>query len=124
MGIIQDLATLVGNGVTVDMIKDVIEIEKGKADGQSGAQTGTEIPANEADGAEKDEGTEDAEPDAKPEADASVQTSIEIENLRKELEDSKKLISELQQANRNRNQDDGSTKSDEDLLNDIMLEMF
>ena len=124
MGIIQDLATLVGNGVTVDMIKDVIEIEKGKADGQSGAQTTTEVPANEANGAEKDISTEDAEPDAKPEADASVQTSVEIENLRKELEDSKNLISELQQANRNRNQDDGSTKSDEDLLNDIMLEMF
>lgn len=124
MGIIQDLATLVGNGVTVDMIKDVIEIEKGKADGQSGTQTGTEIPVNEADGAEKDTSTEDAEPGAKPEADASVQTSVEIENLRKELEDSKKLISELQQANRNRNQDDGSTKSDEDLLNDIMLDMF
>lgn len=124
MGIIQDLATLVGNGVTVDMIKDVIEIEKGKADGQSTAQTGTEVPTNETDGAEKDTSAETTEPESKPETDASVPSSVEFENLRKELEDSKKLISELQQANRNRNQDDGSTKSDEDLLNDIMLEMF
>ena len=51
-------------------------------------------------------------------------TSEELESLRKELEESKKLIAELQDANRKRNRDDGSIKSDEDLMNDIMLDMY
>lgn len=124
MGLINDLATLIGAGMTVEDVKALAEMEKGKKDEQKPIENGTEVPRDEKNGAEEEPHKEGGESEPSKETDASVHTSVEIENLKKELEESKKLIAELQDANRKRNRDDGSIKSDEDLMNDIMLDMY
>lgn len=115
MGLINDLATLIGAGMTVEDVKALAEMEKGKKDGP---KTEPEGKKDEPD----DEGKETHEEEHVEEKEDK--TSEELESLRKELEESKKLIAELQDANRKRNRDDGSIKSDEDLMNDIMLDMY
>ena len=115
MGLINDLATLIGAGMSVEDVKALAEMEKGKKDEP---KTKPEGKKDEPD----DEGTETHEEEHVEEKEDK--TSEELESLRKELEESKKLIAELQDANRKRNRDDGSIKSDEDLMNDIMLDMY
>lgn len=115
MGLINDLATLIGAGMSVEDVKALAEMEKGKKDEPN---TEPEGKKDEPD----DEGTETHEEEHVEEKEDK--TSEELEALRKELEESKKLIAELQDANRKRNRDDGSIKSDEDLMNDIMLDMY
>ena len=115
MGLINDLATLIGAGMSVEDVKALAEMEKGKKDEP---KTEPEGKKDEPD----DEGTETHEEEHVEEKEDK--TSEELESLRKELEESKKLIAELQDANRKRNRDDGSIKSDEDLMNDIMLDMY
>jgi hypothetical protein len=113
MGLIQDLATIIGAGVTGEDVKSLIEIEKAKL--------------NEPTPDPNPEPTPDPNPEPTPDPKQEPEpgsNNDEIESLRKELDDAKNLIAELQEENRKRNNDDGSHKSDEDLLNDIMLDMY
>ena len=115
MGLINDLATLIGAGMSVDDLKALAEIEKGKKD-ESKAEPETKKTEPDAKGTETHEEEYVEEKDDK--------TSEELESLKKELEESKALIKELQDANKHADRSDGSIKSDEDLLNDIMLDMY
>ena len=114
MGLINDLATLIGAGMTVEDVKALAQMEK------KGEHDEPESKAKETE--QDDKGTETHEEEHVEEKEDK--TNEELESLRAELEESKKLIAELQDANRKRNRDDGSIKSDEDLLNDIMLDMY
>ena len=113
MGLIQDLATIIGAGVTGEDVKSLVEIEKAKLNQP------TLEPTPEPEPTQEPEPTSEPEPTPEPDSNNDV-----IESLQKELEDAKQLIAELQEENRKRNNDDGSHKSDEDLLNDIMLDMY
>ena len=116
MGLINDLATLIGAGMSVDDVKALAELEKGKKDEPKTKPEGKKV--------EKDvEGDETHEEEHVEEKES--ETSKELESLKKELEESKALIAELQDAERRRNRDgEGSNKTDEELLNDIMLDMY
>lgn len=119
MGLINDLATLIGAGMSVDDVRALAELEKGKSNDSK--EQSTDESKDEKDNTDG-QGTET--PGKEQVEEKEDKTAEELESLRKELEESKKLIAELQDANRKRNRDDGSIKSDEDLLNDIMLDMY
>ena len=119
MGLINDLATLIGAGMSVDDVKALAELEKGKSN-DSKNQSTDESEDKEV----KTDGQGEETPGEEQVEEKEDKTTEELESLRKDLEESKKLIAELQDANRKRNRDDGSIKSDEDLLNDIMLDMY
>ena len=118
MGLINDLAVLVGNGVTVDTIKEIVALEKG----------GVKFEGNDTE--QKDKQEPEDKPDAKgtetpPEGDKTEPTrNEELEAVKKELAEAQAQIKSMQEENKHRNRDDGSTKSSKDLLNDIMLEMY
>ena len=107
MGLINDLATLMKGGANWDDIKAIAELEKGGKP--------TEEPP-----------VEPKEPTGEPPVEPKEPSEIEkrLEETESKLDAANKKIEELQASNRKKNLDDGSIKSDEDLLNDIMMEMF
>ena len=120
MGLINDLAVLVGNGVTVDTIKEIVALEKGgvKNEGNDAGKT----KVNESEDKPIDEGTETPPESDKKEPEPTG--NDELEAMKKELAEAKAQIASMQEANKHRNRDDGSTKSTQDLLNDIMIDMY
>lgn len=132
MGLISDLAVLVGNGVTVDTIKEIVALEKGgaKYEGNDTEQKNKQEPEDKPD----DKGTETppegdkTEPtgnaDTEPTGNADTELKAELEAVKKELAESKAQIASMQEENKHRNRDDGSIKSTQDLLNDIMIDMY
>ena len=124
MGLINDLAVLIGNGVTVDTIKEIVELEKGgvKFEGNDTEQKDKQEPEDKPD----DKGTETPPEGDKTEPTGNAETELkaELEAVKKELAESKAQIASMQEENKHRNRDDGSTKSTQDLLNDIMIDMY
>lgn len=124
MGLINDLAVLIGNGVTVDTIKEIVALEKGgaKYEGNDAEQKDKQEPEDKPD----DKGTETPPEGDKtePTGNADTELKAELEAVKKELAESKAQIASMQEENKHRNRDDGSTKSTQDLLNDIMLDMY
>lgn len=124
MGLINDLAVLVGNGVTVDTIKEIVALEKGgvKYEGNDTEQKDKQEPEDKPD----DKGTETPPEGNKtePTGNADTELKAELEAVKKELAESKAQIASMQEANKHRNRDDDSHKSSQDLLNDIMLDMY
>lgn len=124
MGLINDLAVLIGNGVTVDTIKEIVALEKGgvKYEGNDTEQKDKQEPKDKPD----DEGTETPPEGDKTEPTGNAETELkaELEAVKKELAESKAQIASMQEENKHRNRDDGSVKSTQDLLNDIMIDMY
>ena len=124
MGLINDLAVLIGNGVTVDTIKEIVALEKGgvKFEGNDTEQKDKQEPEDKPD----DKGTETPPEGDKTEPTGNAETELkaELEAVKKELAESKAQITSMQEENKHRNRDDGSTKSTQDLLNDIMIDMY
>ena len=124
MGLISDLAVLIGNGVTVDTIKEIVALEKGgvKFEGNDTEQKDKQEPEDKPD----DKGTETPPEDDKtePTGNADTELKAELEAVKKELAESKAQIASMQEENNHRNRDDGSVKSTQDLMNDIMLDMY
>lgn len=124
MGLINDLAVLVGNGVTVDTIKEIVALEKGgvKFEGNDTEQKDKQEPEDKPD----DKGTETPPEGDKtePTGNADTELKAELEAVKKELAESKAQIASMQEENKHRNRDDGSVKSTQDLMNDIMLDMY
>lgn len=124
MGLINDLAVLIGNGVTVDTIKEIVALEKGgvKFEGNDTEQKDKQEPENKPD----DKGTETPPEGDKtePTGNADTELKAELEAVKKELAESKAQIASMQEENKHRNRDDGSVKSTQDLLNDIMIDMY
>ena len=124
MGLINDLAVLIGNGVTVDTIKEIVAIEKGgvKFEGNDTEQKDKQEPEDKPD----NKGTETPPEGDKTEPTGNAETELkaELEAVKKELAESKAQIESMQEENKHRNRDDGSTKSTQDLLNDIMIDMY
>ena len=124
MGLINDLAVLIGNGVTVDTIKEIVALEKGgvKFEGNDTEQKDKQEPEDKPD----DKGTETPPEGDKTEPTGNTDTELkaELEAVKKELAESKAQIASMQEENKHRNRDDGSTKSTQDLLNDIMSDMY
>ena len=124
MGLINDLAVLIGNGVTVDTIKEIVSLEKGgvKFEGNDTEQKDKQEPEDKPD----DKGTETPPEGDKtePTGNADTELKAELEAVKKELAESKAQIASMQEENKHRNRDDGSTKSTQDLLNDIMIDMY
>lgn len=124
MGLINDLAVLIGNGVTVDTIKEIVALEKGgaKYEGNDAEQKDKQEPEDKPD----DKGTETPPEGDKtePTGNADTELKAELEAVKKELAESKAQIASMQEENKHRNRDDGSTKSTQDLLNDIMIDMY
>lgn len=124
MGLINDLAVLIGNGVTVDTIKEIVALEKGgvKFEGNDTEQKDKQEPEDKPD----DKGTETPPEGDKTEPTGNTDTELkaELEAVKKELAESKAQIASMQEENKHRNRDDGSVKSTQDLLNDIMLDMY
>ena len=124
MGLINDLAVLIGNGVTVDTIKEIVALEKGgvKFEGNDTEQKDKQEPEDKPD----DKGTETPPEGDKTEPTGNAETELkaELEAGKKELAESKAQIASMQEENKHRNRDDGSTKSTQDLLNDIMIDMY
>ena len=124
MGLINDLAVLVGNGVTVDTIKEIVALEKGgvKNEWDDTKQKDKQGPEDKPD----DKGTETPPEGDKtePTGNADTELKAELEAVKKELAESKAQIASMQEANKHRNRDDDSHKSSQDLLNDIMLDMY
>ena len=124
MGLINDLAVLIGNGVTVDTIKEIVALEKGgvKFEGNDTEQKDKQEPEDKP----YDKGTETPPEDDKtePTGNADTELKAELEAVKKELAESKAQIASMQEENKHRNRDDGSTKSTQDLLNDIMIDMY
>lgn len=124
MGLINDLAVLIGNGVTVDTIKEIVALEKGgaKYEGNDTEQKDKQEPENKPD----DKGTETPPEGDKtePTGNADTELKAELEAVKKELAESKAQIASMQEENKHRNRDDGSVKSTQDLLNDIMIDMY
>ena len=124
MGLINDLAVLIGNGVTVDTIKEIVALEKGgvKFEGNDTEQKDKQEPEDKPD----DKGTETPPEGEKtePTGNADTELKAELEAVKKELAESKAQIASMQEENKHRNRDDGSTKSTQDLLNDIMIDMY
>ena len=124
MGLINDLAVLIGNGVTVDTIKEIVALEKGgvKFEGNDTEQKDEQEPEDKPD----DKGTETPPEGDKtePTGNADTELKAELEAVKKELAESKAQIASMQEENKHRNRDDGSTKSTQDLMNDIMIDMY
>ena len=124
MGLINDLAVLIGNGVTVDTIKEIVALEKGgvKFEGNDTEQKDKQEPEDKPD----DKGTETPPEGDNTEPTGNTETELkaELEAVKKELAESKAQIASMQEENKHRNRDDGSTKSTQDLLNDIMIDMY
>lgn len=124
MGLINDLAVLIGNGVTVDTIKEIVALEKGgvKFEGNDTEQKDKQEPEDKPD----DKGTETPPEGDKTEPTGNAETELkaELEAVKKELAESKAQIASMQEENKHRNRDDGSTKSTQDLMNDIMIDMY
>lgn len=124
MGLINDLAVLIGNGVTVDTIKEIVALEKGgvKFEGNDTEQKDKQEPEDKP----NDKGTETPPEGDKTEPTGNAETELkaELEAVKKELAESKAQIASMQEENKHRNRDDGSTKSTQDLLNDIMIDMY
>ena len=124
MGLINDLAVLIGNGVTVDTIKEIVALEKGgvKFEGNDTEQKDKQEPEDKPD----DKGTETPPEGDKTEPTGNAETELkaELEAVKKELAESKAQIASMQEENKHRNRDDGSTKSTQDLLNNIMIDMY
>lgn len=124
MGLINDLAVLIGNGVTVDTIKEIVALEKGgvKFEGNDTEQKDKQ----EQEDKPNDKGTETPPEGDKTEPTGNAETELkaELEAVKKELAESKAQIASMQEENKHRNRDDGSTKSTQDLLNDIMIDMY
>ena len=124
MGLINDLAVLIGNGVTVDTIKEIVALEKGgvKFEGNDTEQKDKQEPEDKPD----DKGTETPPEgdNTEPTGNAETELKAELEAVKKELAESKAQIASMQEENKHRNRDDGSTKSTQDLLNDIMIDMY
>ena len=124
MGLISDLAVLIGNGVTVDTIKEIVALEKGgvKFEGNDTEQKDKQEPEDKPD----DKGTETPPEGDKtePTGNADTELKAELEAVKKELAESKAQIASMQEENKHRNRDDGSTKSTQDLMNDIMIDMY
>lgn len=124
MGLINDLAVLIGNGVTVDTIREIVALEKGgvKFEGNDTEQKDKQEPEDKPD----DKGTETPPEGDKtePTGNADTELKAELEAVKKELAESKAQIASMQEENKHRNRDDGSVKSTQDLLNDIMLDMY
>ena len=124
MGLINDLAVLIGNGVTVDTIKEIVALEKGgvKFEGNDTEQKDKQEPEDKPD----DKGTETPPEGDKTEPTGNAETELkaELEAVKKELAESKAQIASMQEENKHRNRDDGSVKSTQDLLNDIMIDMY
>jgi len=124
MGLINDLAVLIGNGVTVDTIKEIVALEKGgvKFEGNDTEQKDKQEPEDKPD----DKGTETPPEGDKtePTGNADTELKAELEAVKKELAESKAQIASMQEENKHRNRDDGSVKSTQDLLNDIMIDMY
>lgn len=115
MGLINDLATLMKGGANWDDIKAIAELEKGGKP--------TEEPPVEPKEPTEEPPLEPKEPAGEPPVEPS-EIEKRLEETESKLDAANKKIEELQASNRKKNLDDGSTKSDEDLLNDIMMEMF
>ena len=124
MGLINDLAVLIGNGVTVDTIKEIVALEKGgvKFEGNDTEQKDKQEPEDKPD----NKGTETPPEGDKTEPTGNAETELkaELEAVKKELAESKAQIESMQEENKHRNRDDGSTRSTQDLLNDIMIDMY
>lgn len=124
MGLINDLAVLIGNGVTVDTIKEIVALEKGgvKFEGNDSEQKDKQEPEDKPD----DKGTETPPEGDKtePTGNADTELKAELEAVKKELAESKAQIASMQEENKHRNRDDGSVKSTQDLMNDIMIDMY
>lgn len=124
MGLISDLAVLIGNGVTVDTIKEIVALEKGgaKYEGNDTEQKDKQEPEDKP----NDKGTETPPEGDKtePTGNADTELKAELEAVKKELAESKAQIASMQEENKHRNRDDGSVKSTQDLLNDIMIDMY
>lgn len=124
MGLISDLAVLIGNGVTVDTIKEIVALEKGgvKFEGNDTEQKDKQEPEDKPD----DKGTETPPEGDKtePTGNADTELKAELEAVKKELAESKAQIASMQEENKHRNRDDGSVKSTQDLLKDIMIDMY
>ena len=124
MGLINDLAVLIGNGVTVDTIKEIVALEKGgvKFEGNDTEQKDKQEPEDKP----NDKGTETPPEGDKtePTGNADTELKAELEAVKKELAESKAQIASMQEENKHRNRDDGSTKSTQDLMNDIMIDMY
>ena len=124
MGLINDLAVLIGNGVTVDTIKEIVALEKGgvKFEGNDTEQKDKQEPEDKP----YDKGTETPPEGDKtePTGNADTELKAELEAVKKELAESKAQIASMQEENKHRNRDDGSVKSTQDLLNDIMIDMY
>ena len=124
MGLISDLAVLIGNGVTVDTIKEIVALEKGgvKFEGNDTEQKDKQEPEDKPDA----KGTETPPEGDKtePTGNADTELKAELEAVKKELAESKAQIASMQEENKHRNRDDGSTKSTQDLMNDIMIDMY
>lgn len=124
MGLINDLAVLIGNGVTVDTIKEIVALEKGgvKFEGNDTEQKDKQEPEDKP----NDEGTETPPEGDKtePTGNADTELKAELEAVKKELAESKAQIASMQEENKHRNRDDGSVKSTQDLMNDIMIDMY
>jgi len=124
MGLINDLAVLIGNGVTVDTIKEIVALEKGgvKFEGNDTEQKDKQEPEDKP----NDKGTETPPEGDKtePTGNADTELKAELEAVKKELAESKAQIASMQEENKHRNRDDGSVKSTQDLMNDIMIDMY
>ena len=133
MGLINDLAVLIGNGVTVDTIKEIVALEKGgvKFEGNDTKQKDKQEPEDKPDDKGTETPTEGDKTETPREGDktettgnADAELKAELEAVKKELAESKAQIASMQEENKHRNRDDGSTKSTQDLLNDIMIDMY
>lgn len=124
MGLINDLAVLIGNGVTIDTIKEIVALEKGgvKFEGNDTEQKDKQ----ELEDKPNDKGTETPPEGDKtePTGNADTELKAELEAVKKELAESKAQIASMQEENKHRNRDDGSVKSTQDLMNDIMIDMY
>ena len=115
MGVLHDMAVLIGNGMKVDEIRELINMEKEKDEKREEASADIVTKSEEIKPETKD-GSGESEKDA-----TSVQTPVDDKDERiAELEAQVKRIQE-----ENRHKDVSvSVPTDEDILNGIMLDMF
>lgn len=126
MGLISDLATLVGAGAKWDDVMSLAKLEKG---GQSDVPEQKDFGKTEE--TKSDASNTETPPETGKQEPTDEKSTPSLDDVLKRLEDTEKALAEsqakvekLQKANQNRNLDDGLHLSDEDMLNNIMMDMY
>ena len=115
MGVLHDMAVLIGNGMKVDEIRELINMEKEKDEKREEASTEIVAKSEESESETKD-GSGESEKDA-----ASVQTPIDDKDKR--IAELEAQVKRIQEDNRHKDAS-GSVPTDEDMLKSIMQDMF